>query len=480
MARDLFPLELHPAISGLSPEVIDEIYEKYISGEKVKSLIDGYGLNVPVSQFYRIFPPVYDGVVTCRHCGQRMYFFRPSKSSYGQSYNEQRYCSCGHREARTGSTQVRLRDCGCSECHKEALALMQKKEKERLEADVKRRSQLLSAYKFSKPVPFESLSLREVIGLLAFLSCRATEDLSMILPLSTAEANSLFSATETHSISLLRSLYKKGVLEVDARNSSLEAFASEDISRFYLSLVHWHPNVSVGGGETACPLSELWPWLTHLFSHGGWNETWGAEILDLWIELSVEECVQYLDMKIKETRSLQFSAEEKTRTELRRLLQDYSVAQIYSFCFMAVKDASAFLDHVNCKGVKHASNTVPGSLKSIAARYTTKGREAFPYHRDSRCPRSAVSRVLFDTILGLGDDVGFKSPPVSYWKEKLGKIYGKDVGDAAAEVVPGKHYLTCLDCFSPDVCVRFNSQQQIEMACPDCGVRTTFEKYSCP
>ncbi len=70
----------------------------------------------------------------------------------------------------------------------------------------------------------------------------------------------------------------------------------------------------------------------------------------------------------------------KKRTELRLLLQDHSVAQIYSFCFMVVKDASAFLDHVKCKGIKHASNTVPGTLKSIAARYATDGWEPFSYH----------------------------------------------------------------------------------------------------
>lgn len=191
----------------------------------------------------------------------------------------------------------------------------------------------------------------------------------------------------------------------------------------------------------------------------------------------MEECVQYLEMRIQETRSLQFSAEEKTRAELRLLLQDYRVTQIYSFCFMAVKDASAFLDHVSCKGVKHASNTVPGSLKSIAARYTTKGKEPFSYHRDSRCPRSAVSRALFDTILHLEDDAGFKFPPVTYWKEVLEPRYSKNLGEAAAGVIGGKHYLMCLDCFSPDVCLRFSSQQQIEMTCPECGARATFVKH---
>lgn len=477
MARDIFSLELHPAISRLPTEVVDEIYAKYISGEKVKDLIDGYGLTVSVSQFYRIFPPIYDGVATCRHCGQRMYFFRPSKSSYGQGYNELRYCSCGHCEARTCSTQTRIHHCNCTECRKEASALKQAREKECLEANAKRRSQLLDAYRSRNPLPFESLSLRDVIGLLAFLSCRATEDLSLILPLSTAGAGSRFSATETHSTYLLRLLYQRGILEVDAQHSSLDAFVSEDISRFYLSAVYWHPNVSVGGEQTACPLSELWPWLIDFFTQGGWKETWCAEILDLWMELSVEECVQYLEMRIQETRSLQFSAEEKTRAELRLLLQDYSVAQIYSFCFMAVKDASAFLDHVNCKGIKHASNTVPGSLKSIAARYSMKGKEPSSYHRDSRCPRSALSRALFDTILRLEDDAGFNFPPVTYWKEVLEPRFYNGAREAAAGIVGGKHYLMCLDCLSPDVCLRFNSQQQIEMTCPECGARATFVKH---
>ncbi|MDK9689706.1 hypothetical protein [Azospira sp.] len=476
MVKRLFSSERHPAIKELPNEIVDEIYAKYISGVEIKSLIEDYGIAVSVSQFFRIFPPAYDGASICRHCGQQMYFSRPSKSSLGHRYNEKRYCSCGHYELRTGSTQRGILNCNCSECSKEALALKQEREKERLEADAKRRRELLDVYRFRKPVSFESLSLREVVCLLAFLSCRATEDLSMILPLSTVGAGSRFSATDSHSLDLLRLLYQKGMLEVDAQHSSLDAFVSEDIGRFYLSSVHWCPNISVGGDETARPLSALWPWLMDFFSHGGWKETWCAEILDLWIELGVEECVQYLEMRIQETRSLQFSAEEKTRTELRLLLQDNSVAQIYSFCFMAVKDASAFLDHVNCKGIKHASNTVPGSLKSIAARYTMKGKEPSSYHRDSRCPRSAMSQTLFDTILRLEDDAGFKFPPVAYWTEALEPRYSNGFGGVSADVVGGKHYLMCLECFSPDVCLRFNSQKQIEMVCPDCGSRTTFEK----
>lgn len=459
--------------------MIDEIYAKYISGSKIKSLIEDYGLVVPVSQFFKIFPPVYDGVTVCRHCGQRMYFFRPSKSSYSLS-SHQRHCSCGHREWRDGVPQRGSLHCDCLECRKATLALNEARERARLEANAKRRYELLAAYQFRAPVSFESLSLREVTALYALLSCRATEDLSLILPLSTPSSGSLFSATGSASTDLLSALYKGGVLDVDAHSSSLDAFAAENPNSFYLSLVCWQPNVSISGDGKRCPLNELWPWLLDFFAYGGWNDKWSADVLGLWIELGVEECVQYLEMRLQTTKSLQFSAEEKTRAELRLLLQDYSVSQIYNFCFIAVRDAAAFLEHEYCKGAKHASNTIPGKLKSIAASYKAKEREIPSYYRDTRCPRSSLSRALFDSILQLDDDVGFKFPSAKYWREELEPKYHQQTSVSEENNAAGKHYLMCIDCLSPDVNLRFNSQRQIEMVCPDCGARSAWSALELP
>lgn len=472
IAREV--IEAHPAIKDLPDSIVDEIYAKYIAGEKIKTLIDEYSLTVSTSQFYKIFPPIYDGDSTCRHCKNRMYFFRPSKTS--SNLREQRYCSCGHYEPRNGIIKTYRDQCSCSGCRTEAAVLNRAREKEKQDAIARRRVELLNAYTPRHPVSFESLSLRDVVGLMALVSCRADENLSFILPLSTNFPGNPYSPTEKYSIDLLRSLFKRGILEVDAQHSSFEAFSAEDINTFYLSSVHWKPNIFLHGENLTCSIETLWPWLLEFFSNGGWLKSWNAEIIDLWTEIGVEECVQYLHMKIQETKSLQFTAEEKTRAELRSLLQSYSVAQIYMFCYMAVKDASAFLDHVDCNGVKHASNTIPGKLKSIAAKYSTKGKEPFSYHRDTRAPRSSVSYILFNTILNLEDDAGFQLSPSIYWEQELKARYCESTEEEFGGATSGKHYLTCLDCTSPDVNLRFNEGMQILMECTDCGSRTTFAK----
>lgn len=464
----------HPAVKELPTLLVDEIYAKYISGEKIKVLIKDYDLDVSVSQFFKIFPPVYDGDATCRYCGQRMYFFRPSKSSYGTSHL-QRSCQCGHCEWRSEARVSSPLRCDCAECRKAALALSEEKEKERLAADILFRRKLLSTHSFRTPVRFSSLSLKEVAALFALLNYWAAEDLSMIQPLS-REIGFPYTANADVSTELLRLLYQNRVIEVDAQNSSLDAFSREDHGPFFLYRVCWQPNIDIRGDGIRCPLNELWPWLLNFFSHGGWEEKWSTEILELWMDLGVEECVQYLEMRLGTTKNLEFSAEEKTRAEFRLLLEEYSVSQIYNFCLIAVKDAASFLEHETCKGAKHASNTIPGKLKSIAAHYKAKEREIPSYHREARCPQSALSRALFHSILCLDGDVGFKCSPLIYWEEQLKTRLQASNSRREENYAGGKHYLMCLDCLSPEVNLRFNSQHQIEMVCPDCGERTLWSQ----
>lgn len=464
-------------VSHLSSEQVDEMYLKYTLGVKIKELIEYYQLAVTPNRFYSIFPPVECDNKKCRHCGSEMYYFRSRREFKADAKIKCNCNKCGHEEL---VGDVGQHKCMCKKCEGEARATANIREIEKKQQEAISREKLFIANSAKQSVAFESLSLRDVLSLAAFLSCQRNDWSGVSLSLNEVDVQEIYSPMENYSNKLLLSLFQNQVLVVDSHNSPLDAFTSDGITPRYPAKIYWKPNVHIGVGNEPSSLNELSLYLAEFFSGGGWLHHWSCDIPAIWMEIAIEECLQYLDALIRATKNLRLLSQERIRNVFHDLLQSFSVSQIFFFCFRSVKEAAAFLEDKSCSGYQHASNTIPVKLNSLPKMYLLDDQKFIPrnFNRDSKSPQSAISRIFFDQILRLEDDAGFKASPAKYWADNLKSIFPEDVGRMPDSFMPGKHYLRCLGCHSPDVSLRFHEADGILMSCPDCGEKHYFLKRS--
>jgi hypothetical protein len=106
---------------------------------------------------------------------------------------------------------------------------------------------------------------------------------------------------------------------------------------------------------------------------------------------------------------LPFTPGLKTIALFESLLAHWSVAQTYNFIWRGSKEAAAYSTQVGVTR-PNAANTVINWIQQKADRARADNWVIHPYRRDTRRPQTIVSKVLFDTVLQIGED-GFNQIP---------------------------------------------------------------------
>lgn len=148
--------------------------------------------------------------------------------------------------------------------------------------------------------------------------------------------------------------------------------------------------------------------LEHLFLEMEWPDSWYEQWIPLWKEVALNECLQYLDLCMRE-HSFDFSAGEKTRQTLENALSTFSTAQVFNFIWGSARNAAAYYMRERIPK-RRAANSVVGSIQRRADQARAEEWTVKAYRRDRRCPQTEFSRTLFDVVLHIGDE-GFNKPP---------------------------------------------------------------------
>jgi hypothetical protein len=184
--------------------------------------------------------------------------------------------------------------------------------------------------------------------------------------------------------------------------SSLDAFGweAEEPTRFLLDKVYWLvPNEGI---------AQQLDYLETRLEQACMDTRCAPEIHDLWLEIGIEEVLEYLDCALRDHR-LDFTPGDKTRLVITSALEWFSVGQIFTFVWRAAKDAAAYYARGNVDK-RRAANTVVGSIQRQAERAHAEGWPVRQAWRDRRCPQSELSR-LFSTRLLSSEDATLKMRP---------------------------------------------------------------------
>ena len=298
-------------------------------------------------------------------------------------YERDLYCPiCGHKPFQA--------HCRCKNCLEEEQLLR-----------IEQLKQIQEVYSRPRtPVDFSSLSFRNKVFLGTLCRALLKENLYEIAPYSGAEV--ILAPTDDLRTKIYSDLIHTQIIAVSPQ-SPLEAFPtdSEDFpNTFYTYKVTYFLNLVFPKNK-----QDLF---TEILNPSYYSADYADEALELWKEIAVAECIEYLQYQLDKV-NFEFTPGEKTYKTFEIILNDFSVSQIYGIIWRSVADASKlYLE----KGIskKHAANSVIGACERYAERAKINGWDLTQYNRIKDIPQSTLSLFYFNRVLRIGD-MGFRVPP---------------------------------------------------------------------
>lgn len=211
------------------------------------------------------------------------------------------------------------------------------------------------------------------------------------------------SPTKAFDEEILERLKARGLIAISPA-SELQAFDFEQdfIVGYDTDKVFWEvlPNV---------PAEERLPFIRQVDDrvrrreYKAWRDEWPS----LWRKIAAAECVQFLIHSL-ERYDYSYAPDPQAAELFGDLVDNYSVAQVFKLTDKATKD---FVDFARRQRWPMRPGRVVEKIRSNEAYYRSQGWEIFSFQkRPPYPPQSVLSRIFFDTVLGIGDNGFFKAP----------------------------------------------------------------------
>lgn len=359
-----------------------KLKERYYHGESVYKLMEEYELHILPSAFYKLLPS--DQVVNygCRRCNVNLVTDSVPRSKQHQEKDpKQYYCPiCGRKPFAEKSGWIEY-------------PFLSKEERE------KKREIIAEYYeKDAVPIEYDSLSLTQKVYLAVLCNTLLDLDRKTIRPLCDTEA--ILAATMDLQVKMYKELIKTHIIVVSAQ-SRLDAFDIDSNSfpkKYDRDKVCYKLNLK----QPENTLGEI-----RRLLHINCSKE-DSEVLQLWKEIAAGECITYLQYRLEKI-GFPFTPGEKTKEVFQKLLEDFSVSQIYYIIWCKVNDASRwYLEGGVSKA--QAANSVVGACLRYGNNAKLYDRELPQYQRPADCPRSELSRFFYYDILKLGSQAD-NTPP---------------------------------------------------------------------
>lgn len=217
-----------------------------------------------------------------------------------------------------------------------------------------------------------------------------------------AEANPPLSPTAYEDYQILARLHERGYIAVDPA-SDAAAFEWDECDRperFDPLRVRWMlADFPLASAEAPHVRREV---LADV------SEGDHAALLRLCRSVLVQECFQFLELVLDRNQLSCFPG-RGTRELFERLVEDFSVAQVYNLIWRSARAAVEYAAKAAITP-EHAGATVVHEISRKADYALATAMELKPYRRDWGAPRSRLGEVVFDLLLEIGEDAAFLTP----------------------------------------------------------------------
>ena len=384
-------------ISHLSEEQVEELYRRYIAGERNADLVVEYELAITPNSLIKVFPPVQLDSISCPYCCVPMYERRKSKGDLASGVTVG-YCqTCEHKHY-TGHNSRNKRQCNCNSCQNE-------REREQLIKDQILRDKIREHWQplVSNPISYENLDMREKVYLLSLINAQGDLNGSIITSVLERRRDVWLAPTEELETEVLELLYRRKLIVVDPE-SPLFAFDTRKVESINLSAVRWLVNVELQGASVIS-VEGVQRQIAKEFAMApaGYD---AHQTKSLVVSVLTEQVMRQIHYQCAKY-DLFFTAEKKGRDVVASLLMDYNLAVVSYFAYLAAHQAYLYRRNAHV-GIAQATNVIPRKLHEYGIKARIEAWDLSAKKFITSDPRSELNKVVFDFVLRAEDGGSYK------------------------------------------------------------------------
>jgi len=384
-------------ISHLSEEQVEELYRRYISGERNADLVAEYEIAVSPNSLIKVFPPVQLDSISCPYCSVKMYERRKSKGDLTSGVTVG-YCQTCEHKCYQGRYYGNRRQCTCGPCENE-------REREQLNKDQIARERIREYWQplVANAIPFEDLDMRDKVYLLSLINAQGDLNGSKVVSVLERRRDVWLAPTGELEAEVLELLYRRRLIVVDPE-SPLSAFDNKKIESVNLTAVGWLLNVELQGASVIS-VEGLQRQIVKEFAMApaGYD---AHQTKLLVVSILTEQVMRQIHYHCARY-DLFFTAEKKGRDVVASLLADYSVAVVSYFAYLAAHQAYNYRKNSHVSIVQ-ATNVIPRKLHEYGIKARSEAWDLSSKKFLSNDPRSELNKVVFDLVLRAGDSGSYK------------------------------------------------------------------------
>lgn len=319
---------------------------------------------------------------------------------------EETYCiNCGH-------IPDEVDFCPCKRCEKEREK--ERKKQAKLEEEEEKKKLLeqkekviYDFYKESnwKLIPESELTLEDRLYLAVILRSSLSENTQYIEPLF--EKKGTIAPTKEFELEIIRTLRGRSIL-IPHLISDLVAFEVKynEEGEPQVSIYPFHVCYRINVEPNDYDYSEMINRL--LYPDFIYEEDFREFCFEMWKKVALNEVLEYLLFQMEKV-GYSFTPGEKTYKVFKKLLEDFSVAQINGMIYRAIANSTQRYQAKEITKI-HAQNSVITSCEQYGEKAIAQGWTVTPYSRNHSLPESMISKILFTTIMKI-DYLGFSEKP---------------------------------------------------------------------
>lgn len=250
-----------------------------------------------------------------------------------------------------------------------------------------------------KTAQANKLTLRQMVYFVSVLQAGGTENLQKIAPFELWEQK--LSPGNEYSLRMLTTSLDDGLIWIHPEtdiDSVTNINPANGTFSYYATKATWQPSTS---SQASTLPGSLMQEILDILAQPWTNVSWAKEAYELWFEIAIEECKEYLIFQLNE-HHFEFNPGEKTTEYLTYALKNFSVSKVFNLIWGSVQSAAALYQKGGISR-KQAANTAVAAIQSKAERYIANQWDPKPFERNYSLQVTVVARLLYSVVLGLGD-----------------------------------------------------------------------------
>ncbi|WP_148046570.1 hypothetical protein [Pseudomonas rhodesiae] len=390
-------MEHQSEISHLSDDQVEELYRRYVAGERNLDLVAEYKIEISPNSLIKVFPPLQLSGVSCPHCDLQMYERRKSKSDIA-SGDTVGFCKeCDHKFYIVRS-RGRQRCCTCGPC-----VIVQAQEQAEGERSLRGKIFQYWRLRIGDAIPYEQLDIQEKVYLLALVNAQADLNLSIVKSVAERRRDIWFAPSESLENEILVLLYRRRIIAVDPE-SPITAFDPEHVESARVKSVRWIINVTLSDAQRSS-IEDVQRKIVKDLSLPSVDFD-AHQLNTVATSILTEQAIRQIHYQC-DRYSLPFTAENKGRDVIGTLLLSYNLAVVCYFAYLAVRRANDY--YLDARVSKtQASNIIPGRMQGYGVKAEGEAWDLAAKRYLTGDPRSELNKVVFDLVLRAQDGGSYK------------------------------------------------------------------------